>query len=193
LHCSKCGQRIPRGDHTVCPNCGLSLKYGKEQRDPSGQKSIKSKTNLSRYSYAGIIGVALMISGFGIVFLYPFPTPSNVVPPAPYEELLLFALISGILGIAFVIISAAHAFLLPSNRRLKERAQLTVYDAMRSGIALPTWWRWWYATMPVVILIIVQSAAHFSSLIYWGAIFIYSGGWIAYVYLVSKRWVERQS
>lgn len=195
MHCPNCGQRIPRGDSTICPNCRTTLKgpYGNEQHQLDGKEFTEGRaslTHLTRYTYVAILGVSLLLFGYGVVFFFPFPSPSNAIPSTPYEDLLDLAIVSAISGLALVFFSAVRAALPSSKENKGSRMSVTLFSAMRSGIALPTWWKWWYSGIPVVVLTIIQVETRFSLLVYWGLVLGYSGTWLAYVYFVSKRWVE---
>ncbi|MGI0084434.1 MAG: hypothetical protein ACREBQ_05065 [Nitrososphaerales archaeon] len=66
-------------------------------QEENGEKQFPSP------SYLALITAILMAFGFGMVFLFPFP--SNVVTSPPYETLLLAGLFSFIAGRAILVVS----------------------------------------------------------------------------------------
>jgi hypothetical protein len=197
LRCPCCRQRLPRGDHTICPKCGISLRPNRNQQHKGDEETKKPKeisssvlsAGLSRLSGLAIAGIIMTVFGFGVILFYPFPPV--LVFGSTYEDFLLTALASGIIGMILFAISVIFAFHVPSYNQVKQRGPFTVYDVMKMSLALPSWWKWWYPYVPVIVLFIASSDGAFSGPVYWGLIFGYAFGWTLYLFLVSKRWLRQ--
>lgn len=193
MHCAKCGNRIPRGDHTICPYCGANLESNQiyslndEEKRKLKNMSTKRSHHLSRAGYLILIGAVFGVLGFGIAFFYPFQYP---VAPA----LFLGALFSGVFGFLVCMISIASTLRsnnAKSRTRTKNGRVLTVYDAMSLRVYYPHWMKWWYPLIPPTICLILGYIGVIPLVLGWLLFFVYGGSLILYQYLYARRWLAK--
>lgn len=125
-------------------------------------------------------GAILALIGFAIVFFFPYN-----------EDLLITGLLGGILGCTLLVAVGLSLIIKTrseSNRRIKEKYQMTLLDAVRLGIGMPRWWRWWYAVIAFVIIVVaVYSLTVVSPFLNFLIFFGYSGFWSLVVLLAARR------
>ena len=183
-------KRIPRGDETICPHCGKPLGHGDRVYDPTDEEVRKireanlqneRKRSISRLGTIAIFGLVFLFVGLGFAIIGFQSDPSLVGG-------MLSALVGGfILLDTFISVSNA------SRRRIKRGEPETVFDAMSLGIGLPSWWQWWHAFIPFVVILILAGGKIITSTEFWIIFLGYSGVAVLYQYLAARRLVSMQN